>query len=38
MWKGGILVNDYIINENTLCFAQDMDNDDTLLVIEKRRK
>ena len=31
-------MNDYIINENTLCFAQDMDNDDTLLVIEKTKK
>ncbi len=31
-------MDNYIINENTLCFTQDIDNTDEILVIEKKRK
>ena len=37
MWKGGFM-NNYIINEDVLCFTQDSDNKNKILVIEKNRK
>ena len=37
MWKGGFM-NNYIINDDVLCFTQDSDNKNKLLVIEKNRK
>ena len=37
MWKGGFM-NNYIINDDVLCFTQDSDNKNKILVIEKNRK
>ena len=37
MWKGGILMRDYIINENLLCFTQDTNDKNKILVVEKSK-
>ena len=31
-------MEDYIINSNVLCFTQDIDNDNEILIVEKNRK
>ena len=37
MWKGGILMRDYIINENLLCFTQDTNDKNKILAVEKSK-
>ena len=38
MWKGGYMMNYYILNSDVLCFTQDLGNSNGTMVIEKDRK
>ena len=38
MWKGGYMMNYYILNSDVLCFTEDLGNSNGTMVIEKDRK
>ncbi len=38
MWKGGIFMDSYILNEDVLCFTQDDEKTNRVLIIEKNKK
>jgi len=38
MLKGGFLVKNYLLNDDVLCFTQDTENEQNMIVIEKKRK